>query len=76
MQYRPTEVNISLIKVNAMDRGAGLHLSTNCLQKRFSKIKKTQGLGENNGDRSTFISTMQSVQDADVFDLTSLYKRG
>lgn len=76
MQYKPTEVNIAFLKVNAMDRDASLHFNTTSLQRRFSKIRKTQGFGENNGDRNKNITNIQCVNDDDWFDFNSLFKRG
>lgn len=75
MQYRVSEVNITLIKVNAMDRGAGLHLSSSSLHKRFTKTKKTQGFGENSGDRNAYMATVQSINDDDLFDMNSIFIR-
>ncbi len=75
MTFTETEVNLAFIKVNAIDRGSGLHFSKTHLQGRYVYTLKNQGFGENNGDRNTYHCPIYIVNDDDRLD-NNAYTKG
>jgi hypothetical protein len=68
MLFAPVELNILGIKLNAVDHGAVINLGPSQHLDQFVSYKRSQGMGEQNGDLSPTIMPTSWVSDMDLVD--------
>ncbi|MBB6447079.1 hypothetical protein [Bacillus benzoevorans] len=70
--FAPVVLNIVGIKLNTMDNGAVVNLGPSQHLDQFISYKRSQGIGEQNGDISPTILSQSLVWDADLIDSPTL----
>jgi hypothetical protein len=68
MFFAPVELNILGIKLNAIDHGAAINLGPSQHLVQIVSYKRSQGIGEQNGDLSPTILPLSCVWDMDFID--------
>ncbi|MCM3588304.1 hypothetical protein M3182_21605 [Mesobacillus maritimus] len=68
MFFLPTNINIADIKLNNLDHGSSLSLSSTLKQNRNVAAKKNQAFGQQFGDECLRIYTKGTTFDDDVED--------
>ncbi len=71
MFFLPTKVNITEIKLNNIDHGSSISLSSTLKQNRNVSAKKNQGFGQQFADGCLKIYTTSAILDHDVEDSNS-----
>ncbi|WP_042463204.1 hypothetical protein [Neobacillus dielmonensis] len=68
MVFAPISLNMLGFKINALDHGAVVNLGPSQQNDLFVSYKRSQGIGEQNGDLSPTLLTVSWVSDMDVID--------
>ena len=71
MFFLPTKVNITEIKLNNIDHGSSISLSSTFKKNRNVSAKKNQGFGQQFADGCLKIHTASAILDHDVEDSNS-----
>lgn len=68
MHFAPVTINLVTLKVNAIDHSAVLNMGPIQQIDVFVSYKRSQGIGEQNGDFSPIIENFSYVIDNDLSD--------
>ncbi|WP_123040946.1 hypothetical protein [Cohnella candidum] len=68
MSFAPVTVNVLGLKINAIDHSAVLNMGASQHIDLFVSYKRSQGIGEQNGDFSPIILALSGVSDCDLID--------
>jgi len=68
MNFAPVMVNVGGLKINAIDHAAVLNMGPSQHLDIFVSYKRSQGIGEQNGDISPAIMAVSWVLDRDLVD--------
>lgn len=68
MCFGPVTINLLVLKVNAIDHSAILNLGPSQHCDVFVSYKRSQGIGEQNGDFSPMLLTNAFIMDNDISD--------
>jgi hypothetical protein len=68
MLFAPVVINIAGFKINALDHAAVLNMGTSQHIDQFVNYKRSQGIGEQNGDVSPMFMPISWVTDCDAID--------
>ncbi|WP_251552723.1 hypothetical protein [Neobacillus muris] len=68
MVFAPISMNILGFKINALDHGAVINLGPSQHNDFFVSYKRSQGIGEQNGDLSPSLLSVSWVSDMDLID--------
>lgn len=71
MNFAPMGVNVFAFKVNTLDRASFVTFGPIQQVDLFQSNKRNQGLGEDNGDLSTYFFPINVVSDMDLLDSNS-----
>ncbi|TLS37609.1 hypothetical protein [Pseudalkalibacillus caeni] len=72
MKFKSTEINISIMKVTAIDNISNLSFSSSQRVGVFSTVKKNQGFGIQSADRVLVFNPGYIVDDSDIDDHTTI----
>jgi len=68
MNFGPVTINLLGFKINALDHSAIVNMGTSQHIDIFVSYKRSQGIGEQNGDFSPLLLTNSFVMDNDYSD--------
>jgi len=68
MYFGPVTINLFSLKINAIDHSGIVNLGPSKHLDIFVSYKRSQGIGEQNGDFSPMLMTYSSVIDNDISD--------
>ncbi|MGV3489215.1 MAG: hypothetical protein ACO1OC_11610 [Tuberibacillus sp.] len=68
MYFGPVTINLYAFKVNAIDHSAVVNMGPSNHIDVFVSYKRSQGIGEQNGDFSPMVLTHSLVTDSDISD--------
>ncbi|WP_248929629.1 hypothetical protein [Paenibacillus hamazuiensis] len=68
MLFAPVTINVLGYKVNAIDHSATLNMGPSQHIDTFVSYKRSQGIGEQNGDASPMFMSLSWVTDSDLID--------
>lgn len=64
--------NIFILKINSFENASALNVGQNFLAEWTNSDKRSQGYGQNYGDRSDFVGNRMMVDDKDQIDSPTL----
>ncbi|AZU61868.1 hypothetical protein [Neobacillus mesonae] len=68
MYFGPVNINLLSFKINSIDHSAIVNLGPSKHLDIFVSYKRSQGIGEQNGDFSPILLTYSNVIDNDISD--------
>ncbi|PWA13445.1 hypothetical protein DCC39_00710 [Pueribacillus theae] len=68
MKGASININIFILKINSFENASAVNVGQNLLADWHNSDKKTQGFGQNFGDRSDFVSPQSFIDDRDQVD--------
>lgn len=68
MYFGPVTINLIALKVNAIDHSSVINMGPSNHIDIFVSYKRSQGIGEQNGDFSPMVLTHSFVMDHDLID--------
>ncbi|MBY0121670.1 hypothetical protein [Bacillus sp. S/N-304-OC-R1] len=71
MYFAPVTINMIVFKINAIDHSAVVNMGPSQHIDVFVSYKRSQGIGEQNGDFSPMLLTNSIVADSDFSDSPS-----